>query len=150
MSIKLTFEIVFHSDYHVTDGQRFGLAVDSALLRDHNQSPVLRGTALAGLLRDGFKDLQALVARSGITNKPDLSFPPPRRCRGKPAVGVASMYPGYVSPPAPAAPNRRSCFYRRRETAVYASPSLSLAKKKQAKAVPMPPYSSQPPAWCAI
>ena len=78
MSIKLTFEIVFHSDYHVTDGQRFGLAVDSALLRDHNQSPVLRGTALAGLLRDGFKDLQALVARSGITNKPDLSSAEPR------------------------------------------------------------------------
>ncbi len=73
MSIKLTFEIVFHSDYHVTDGQRFGLAVDSALLRDHNQSPVLRGTALAGLLRDGFRDLQALVARSDIPNKPDLS-----------------------------------------------------------------------------
>ena len=72
MSTKLTFEIIFHSDYHVSDGQRFGMSVDSALLRDHNQSPVLRGTALAGLMLDGFTDLQALVERSDVTANPAL------------------------------------------------------------------------------
>ncbi|MCI0398162.1 MAG: RAMP superfamily CRISPR-associated protein [Chloroflexi bacterium] len=57
MTIRLTFEIILESDYHVGAGQRAGLTVDSALLRDHGNAPVLRGTALAGLLRDGLRDL---------------------------------------------------------------------------------------------
>lgn len=69
MRTKLTFKITFDSDYHVSDGQRFGFAVNSRLLRDHNDSPILRGAALAGLLRDGFDDLLDLVERSGVTAK---------------------------------------------------------------------------------
>lgn len=67
MHIKLTFQIIFESDYHVSDGQRVGLSVDSALLRDHNKAPVLRGTALAGLLKDGICDLQDLLAQSSLS-----------------------------------------------------------------------------------
>jgi CRISPR-associated protein Csx10 len=56
MNLCLEFEIVLESDYHVGAGQRAGL-VDSALLRDHRRSPVLRGTTLAGLLCDAFEVL---------------------------------------------------------------------------------------------
>lgn len=61
MTIRLSFEIQMESDYHVGAGQRAGLTVDSALLRDYDQAPILRGTILAGLLRDGLLDLQELM-----------------------------------------------------------------------------------------
>lgn len=64
MSIQLTFEIRLLSDYHVGAGQRAGMTVDSALLRDHDSAPVLRGTMLSGLLRDGLSDLQSLLNRN--------------------------------------------------------------------------------------
>lgn len=65
MNIQLTFKINLLADYHVSDGQRIGLSIDSALLRDYAQRPVLRGTALAGLLKDGFEDLRdTLVANN--------------------------------------------------------------------------------------
>ncbi|RMD67504.1 hypothetical protein D6833_00125 [Candidatus Parcubacteria bacterium] len=51
MSLKLTFEITFLSDYHVGAGYGKGFGLDSALLREADGSPVLRGSALAGLLR---------------------------------------------------------------------------------------------------
>ncbi len=58
MDIVLNFEIVMQSDYHVGSGQRGGPLIDSALLRDFDGVPALRGTTLAGLVRDGFCDLR--------------------------------------------------------------------------------------------
>ncbi len=52
MSLKLTFDITFLSDYHVGAGYGKGFGLDSALLREADGRPVLRGSALAGLLRD--------------------------------------------------------------------------------------------------
>ena len=66
MTIRLSFEIQMESDYHVGAGQRAGLTVDSALLRDYDQAPILRGTILAGLLRDGLLDLQELMKANAI------------------------------------------------------------------------------------
>ncbi len=51
MSLTLTFEITFASDYHVGAGYGKGFGLDSALLREADGKPVLRGSALAGLLR---------------------------------------------------------------------------------------------------
>jgi len=53
MGIELTFEITFRSNYHVGAGYGKGFNVDSAILREANGVPVIRGSALAGLLRDG-------------------------------------------------------------------------------------------------
>ncbi len=53
MSLKLTFQIEMTSDYHVGAGYGKGTEIDSALLRDADGLPVLRGTVLNGLLRDG-------------------------------------------------------------------------------------------------
>jgi CRISPR-associated protein Csx10 len=53
MSLKLTFRIEMTSDYHVGAGYGKGTEIDSALLRDADGIPVLRGTVLNGLLRDG-------------------------------------------------------------------------------------------------
>lgn len=60
MSIRLEFEIVLNSDYHVGAGYGLGPTVDSALLRDPDNVPVLRGTTLNGLLRQGLYDLLQL------------------------------------------------------------------------------------------
>lgn len=57
MSIQLSFRISIRSDYHISAGHGLGALVDSALQRDADGLPVLRGTALAGLLRDGLRDL---------------------------------------------------------------------------------------------
>ncbi|MBN1935027.1 MAG: hypothetical protein JW934_10200, partial [Anaerolineae bacterium] len=51
MSLDLTFEITFQSDYHVGAGYGKGFGLDSALLREADGKPALRGSALAGLLR---------------------------------------------------------------------------------------------------
>jgi len=53
MGIELTFKITFESNYHVGAGYGKGFGVDSALLREANGAPVLRGSAVAGLLRGG-------------------------------------------------------------------------------------------------
>lgn len=53
MSLKLTFRITIQSDYHVGAGYGQGFGVDSALLREADERPTLRGSMLAGLLRDG-------------------------------------------------------------------------------------------------
>ena len=60
MSIRLDFEIALCSDYHVGAGYGLGSAVDSALLRDADNIPVMRGTMLNGLLRQGLYDLLQL------------------------------------------------------------------------------------------
>lgn len=59
MSNRLDFEIEFKSDFHVGAGHGLGLQVDSALLRDPDGVPVLRGTVLEGLLRDSLVNLLA-------------------------------------------------------------------------------------------
>src|SRR5437868_2867375 len=53
MAFTLTFEIALHSDYHISAGHGLGARVDSALLRDVDGVPVIRGTTVTGLLRDG-------------------------------------------------------------------------------------------------
>lgn len=66
MTIRLTFELTLSSDYHIGAGQRAGMTVDAALLRDHNGNPVLRGTTLVGLLRDGFDALHHQIQENGL------------------------------------------------------------------------------------
>ncbi len=63
MSIRLAFEITFESDYHVGAGHSLGLQVDSALLRDPDGVPVIRGTVLAGLLRERMESLCNLTGK---------------------------------------------------------------------------------------
>ena len=53
MSMTLTFQVALNSDYHISAGHGLGAGIDSALLREADGVPVLRGTALVGLLRDG-------------------------------------------------------------------------------------------------
>lgn len=57
MSIQLSFRVSIRSDYHISAGHGLGALVDSALQRDADGLPVLRGTTLTGLLRDGLRDL---------------------------------------------------------------------------------------------
>ncbi len=61
MSTRLEFEITFKSDYHVGAGHGLGPLVDSALLRDPDQVPVIRGTVLAGLLRESLANVLSLA-----------------------------------------------------------------------------------------
>lgn len=65
MSTRLEFEIAFKSDYHIGAGHGLGLQVDSALLRDADGVPVIRGTALAGLLRESLANLLNLSLFAG-------------------------------------------------------------------------------------
>jgi CRISPR-associated protein Csx10 len=51
--LTLKFEIRLDSNYHVGAGYGKGFNLDSALLRESDGTPVLRGSALSGLLRDG-------------------------------------------------------------------------------------------------
>ncbi len=51
--LTLTFEIRLEANYHVGAGYGRGFNLDSALLREADGTPVLRGSGLAGLLRDG-------------------------------------------------------------------------------------------------
>lgn len=51
--LTLKFEIQFDSNYHVGAGYGKGFNMDSALLREADGTPVLRGSTLAGLLHDG-------------------------------------------------------------------------------------------------
>lgn len=53
MSLQLKFNIILTSDYHISAGHGKGALIDSALLRDGDGVPVIRGTTLTGLLRDG-------------------------------------------------------------------------------------------------
>lgn len=51
--LVLTFKARLMSNYHIGAGYGSGFHLDSALLREDDGTPVLRGTTLAGLLRDG-------------------------------------------------------------------------------------------------
>ena len=54
--MKLTFNINILSDYHIGAGYGAGI-IDSLILKDRNGTPVIRGTTLTGLLRQGMWDL---------------------------------------------------------------------------------------------
>jgi CRISPR-associated protein Csx10 len=64
MSKHLTFNIKLCSDYHLSSGHR-GIEVDSALFRDADGVPALRGTTVAALLRDGLLRLISAGALPG-------------------------------------------------------------------------------------
>jgi CRISPR-associated protein Csx10 len=51
--MKLTFTLTLKADYHIGAGHGLGSQVDSALLRDGDKVPVIRGSTIEGLLRDG-------------------------------------------------------------------------------------------------
>lgn len=57
--MKLSFKIDLKSDYHIGSGYGRGI-VDSALLKDKDGLPIIRGTTLVGLLRQGMWDLLKL------------------------------------------------------------------------------------------
>ncbi len=86
MSTRLEFEITFKSDYHVGAGHGLGPLVDSALLRDPDRVPVIRGTVLAGLLRERLADLLNLSPLAGLRHT-DNEARPCLECRifGSPA-----------------------------------------------------------------
>jgi CRISPR-associated protein Csx10 len=88
MSLKLAFEIELRSDYHVSAGYGLGALVDSALHRDADGLPVLRGTTINGLLRDGLYRLLQLeplrghvtCQASGLLEKDEEGKANPRFC----------------------------------------------------------------------
>lgn len=65
MSVQLVFRIELTSDYHISAGHGAGALVDSALLRDADGVPVIRGTTLVGLLRKGLRELERSQALDG-------------------------------------------------------------------------------------
>lgn len=65
MTLILTFEIDLLSDYHIGAGHGLGPLVDSALHRDVDGRPVIRGTTVNGLLRDGLYRLLQLEPLDG-------------------------------------------------------------------------------------
>lgn len=60
MTLQLLFRITLLSDYHSSAGYGKGSLVDSALQRDADGVPVLRGTSIAGLLRSEINRLAAI------------------------------------------------------------------------------------------
>ncbi|RRR73725.1 MAG: hypothetical protein EI684_08435 [Candidatus Viridilinea halotolerans] len=55
--LKLTFRMTLQSDYHIGAGYGQGSSIDSALQRDADGLPVVRGTTVTGLLREGLRFL---------------------------------------------------------------------------------------------
>lgn len=62
MSIELRFRIKLLSDYHLGAGHGLGRVLDSALQRDADGVPVLRGTTISGLLRNALHELATTTA----------------------------------------------------------------------------------------
>ncbi|GAB6163956.1 hypothetical protein JCM12298_31160 [Desulfothermus naphthae] len=54
--MKLTFRISILSDYHIGAGYGKGV-IDSVILKDKDGFPIIRGTTIAGLLRQGMWEL---------------------------------------------------------------------------------------------
>lgn len=73
--MKLTFTLELKSDYHIGAGHGSGTQIDSALLRDGDLTPVIRGSTIEGLLRYG---LQQLLDTGIIKN--------PTKCRASSPV----------------------------------------------------------------
>lgn len=80
MTTKLTFEITLSSDFHVGSGYRKGSEIDSALLREGDGRPALRGSLLGQLLRHAGRELLTTGA---------LSRPEYNRCAA--SAGSASL-----------------------------------------------------------
>ena len=57
--MKLVFDISFFSDFNIGTGQNKGI-IDSPIFRDKNNLPVILGTTLSGLLRNGIWELLQL------------------------------------------------------------------------------------------
>lgn len=76
MTIKLKFAVTLQSDYHVSAGHGLAAEADSALLRDADGIPVLRGTTLVGLLRDGLWRLLQLESLQDLRCCQDSGLPP--------------------------------------------------------------------------
>lgn len=82
MSFTLSFEIWLESDYHISAGHGLGARIDAALLRDADGVPVIRGTTITGLLRDGLRRLLQLqplqhyrqCKASGLTGQHDPTY----------------------------------------------------------------------------
>lgn len=72
MRITLTFALQLCSDYHISSGHRSEL-VDSALFRDADGIPAIRGTTLTALLRDGLRRLIIAANADGATAKRRLT-----------------------------------------------------------------------------
>jgi len=89
VTVTLTFTVKFNADYHISTGHGLGFEADSALLRDVDGIPVIRGTTLTGLLRDGLwglLDLKPLKTSrkcqaSGLTPNNDNPDNPPTYCK---------------------------------------------------------------------
>ncbi len=60
MRTSLTFKIKLESDYHLSAGSGLQSGADSALLRDDDGVPAIRGTTVTGLLRDSLWQLLQL------------------------------------------------------------------------------------------
>ncbi|GAW27545.1 RAMP superfamily CRISPR-associated protein [Carboxydocella sp. ULO1] len=65
--LTLTFKIELRSNYHIGAGYGSGFNLDSALLREADGTPVLRGSTVAGLLRDGACRLLKLPSLAMLT-----------------------------------------------------------------------------------
>lgn len=57
MTTQLTFEITLNSDFHISSGNRKGTEIDSALLRECDGRPALRGSLTGQLMREAARDL---------------------------------------------------------------------------------------------
>lgn len=117
MSTRLEFDVAFKSDYHIGAGHGLGLQVDSALLRDPDKVPVIRGTVLAGLLRESLTDLLNLGHLPGMQHaEQEEELCPACRIFGTPGHKkrwrISSARPAGVT--APQAPSRN---WRAGETA---------------------------------
>ncbi len=66
MATKLTFEVTFLSDFHVSSGARKGSEIDSSLLRESDGRPALRGSLLGQLLREAARELLTAPAMAPL------------------------------------------------------------------------------------
>lgn len=55
--MELSFEIELRSDYHIGSGYGVGTEIDSALFRESDGVPSIRGSVLTGLMRQGLREL---------------------------------------------------------------------------------------------
>jgi len=62
MGLQLKFHLHFDADYHIGAGHGLGTECDSALLRDFDRRPVLRGSTIRPLLREGLRQLLGTAA----------------------------------------------------------------------------------------
>jgi len=101
MSIKLNFTLHIESDYHISAGHGLGAGVDSALQRDGDGVPVIRGTVLSGILRDGLWRLLHTVPMkkrakkckaSGASDEHDPSYCGQFHANGRVLCPVCSLF----------------------------------------------------------